>query len=88
MVELAPDRQPGSSGDNAVADLVAERFADIPAGAVTEQEFDGEFEGEEVSLRNVLLTLPGGAGSTVVVLAPRDSARGPGRPAAPPRPGS
>ena len=78
MVELAPDRQPGSSGDNAVADLVAERFADIPAGAVTEQEFDGEFEGEEVSLRNVLLTLPGGAASTVVVFAPRDSARGAG----------
>ena len=78
VVELAPDRQPGSSGDNAVADLVAERFADIPAGAVTEQEFDGEFEGEEVSLRNVLLTLPGGAGSTVVVFAPRDSARGAG----------
>ena len=78
VVELAPDRQLGSSGDNAVADLVAERFADIPAGAVTEQEFDGEFEGEEVSLRNVLLTLPGGAGSTVVVFAPRDSARGAG----------
>lgn len=78
VVELAPDRQPGSSGDNAVADLVAERFADIPAGAVTEQEFDGEFEGEEVSLRNVLLTLPGGAASTVVVFAPRDSARGAG----------
>jgi Peptidase family M28 len=78
VVELAPDRQPGSSGDNAVADLVAERFADIPAGAVTGQEFDGEFEGEEVSLRNVLLTLPGGAGSTVVVFAPRDSARGAG----------
>ena len=78
MVALAPDRQPGSAGDGAVADLVAERFAEIAAGAVTEQTFEGEFEGDEVSLRNVLLTLPGGAAGTVVVLAPRDSARGEG----------
>ncbi|MGH2986994.1 MAG: hypothetical protein ACRDLO_09950, partial [Solirubrobacterales bacterium] len=78
IVALAPDRQPGSSGDGAVADVVAERFAEIAAGAVTEQTFEGEFEGDEVSLRNVLLTLPGGAAGTVVVVAPRDSARGPG----------
>jgi hypothetical protein len=78
IVALAPDRQPGSSGDGAVADLVAARFAEIAAGAVTEQTFEGEFEGDEVSLRNVLLTLPGGAAGTVVVFAPRDSARGEG----------
>jgi hypothetical protein len=76
VVELAPERQPGAAGDNAVADLVAERFAAIPAGAVTEQAFEGEFDGDEVALRNVLLTLPGAAGGTVVVFAPRDSARG------------
>jgi hypothetical protein len=78
IVALAPERQPGSSGDGAVADLVAERFAEIAAGAVTEQTFEGEYEGDDVSLRNVLLTLPGGAAGTVVVFAPRDSARGQG----------
>jgi hypothetical protein len=78
IVAAAPERQPGSEGDEAVADLVVERFSEVAAGAVTEQEFDAEFEGEEVTLRNVLLTLPGDAGSLVVVFAPRDAARGEG----------
>ncbi len=74
----APVRTPGSEGDGRIADLVAERFAEIPAGAVSEQGFEAEFEDEQVSLRNVLLTLPGDGASTVVVLADRDSATGPG----------
>jgi hypothetical protein len=78
IVAAAPERQPGSEGDEAVADLVGERFSEVAAGAVTEQSFDAEFEGEEVRLRNVLLTLPGDAGSLVVVFAPRDAARGEG----------
>ena len=78
IVAAAPQRPPGSSGDEAVADLVADRFSEIAAGSVTEQGFEADFEGADVSLRNVLLTLPGDAARTIVVLAARDSARGPG----------
>ena len=78
IVAAAPQRPPGSSGDEAVADLVADRFSEIAAGSVTEQGFEADFEGADVSLRNVLLTLPGDPARTIVVLAGRDSARGPG----------
>ena len=37
IATTTPDREPGSEGDAAVADLVANRFGDIPAGAVSEQ---------------------------------------------------
>src|SRR6187455_2860988 len=55
IVNSAPDRSPGSPGDAAVADLVAARFDEVPAGAVTEQRFDTEVDDETRSLRNVLL---------------------------------
>ena len=42
---LAPEREPGSAGDEAIADLVAERFGEIRAGAVTEQAFEAELRG-------------------------------------------
>jgi hypothetical protein len=69
----APDRPPGSDGDNRVADLVADRFAAIEAGTSSEQQFDATFDGDDVSLRNVLLTLSGETDDTIVVLAARDS---------------
>jgi hypothetical protein len=78
VVELAPERQPGSEGDAATADLVADEFADVGAGKVSEQDFESEFDGEDVDLRNVLLTLPGNEARTIVVVAPRDTARGQG----------
>lgn len=78
VVALAPERPPGSAGDAAVADLVAERFGEVAAGSVAEQSFQASYEGEEVGLRNVLLTLPGDPERTVVVLAGRDSPEGPG----------
>jgi hypothetical protein len=78
IATTAPDRPPGSPGDSAVADLVVNRFNEIPAGAVREQRFDASVDGENVSLRNVLLTLPGDAGATVVIAAARDSAGAPG----------
>lgn len=74
----SPDRSPGSDGDTAVADLVAERFEEIPAGAVSEQTFEASYGGSEVELRNVLLTLPGEADSSIVIVAARDSATEPG----------
>ena len=79
IATTAPDREPGSEGDAAVADLVANRFGEIPAGAVSEQTFDTtDRNGDDVSLRNVLLTLPGDADRTIVIVAPRDSPNVPG----------
>ena len=78
IATTAPERSPGSPGDDAVADLVAERFDEVPAGAVAEQRFEADVDGEPESLRNVLLTLPGDAGATIVVAAGRDADPGPG----------
>lgn len=77
IANRAPDRTPGGAGDQATADYVAERFSEIPAGLVVEQEFETSFDGEDVTARNVWLTLPGDEPETIVVLAPRDSAAGP-----------
>ena len=78
IVGAAPVRTPGSEGDQAIADLVEKRFASVSEGQVTEQRFDHSFEGEDVELRNLILTLPGESARSVVVLAARDSASGPG----------
>jgi len=78
IADTAPEREPGSPGDDAVADLVVERFEDVPAGVVAEQRFEADHDGEEVTLRNVLLTLPGDERQTIVIVAARDSAVGPG----------
>jgi hypothetical protein len=77
IVATAPDRPPGSEGDNLVADLVAERFGEIEAGTSSEQQYESSFDGDDVGLRNVLLTLPGESDQTIVVLAARDSTHEP-----------
>jgi hypothetical protein len=76
IVQLAPQRAPGSVGDGAVADLVAARFAAIEGGQTTEQRFEGRFDGEEVDLRNVIFVRPGSAGGRIVLAASRDCAEG------------
>jgi hypothetical protein len=78
IVDAAPVRTPGSEGDGAIAHLVQKRFASVSEGQVAEQRFDHSFEGEDVELRNLILTLPGESARSVVVLAARDSASGPG----------
>jgi len=78
IVALAPDRTPGSSGDRATADLVQERFSAIEGGEVSTQSFDSSFDGEDVKLENVVLTLPGISDRTILIVASRDSAEGPG----------
>lgn len=78
IVELAPDRQPGSAGDRAVAELVRKRFAAIAGGEVATQGFSSTFDGEDVDLQNVLLTLPGASEEVLLIVAHRDSAEGPG----------
>jgi hypothetical protein len=78
ILDAAPVRTPGSEGDEAIADLVEKRFASVREGQVTEQRFDHSFDGEDVELRNLILTLPGESARSVLVLAARDSASGPG----------
>jgi hypothetical protein len=78
IVRTAPERPAGSPGDSAIADFVRARFDEVSGGTVSEQEFQAEVDGDDVSVRNVLLTLPGETARTVVVVAGRDSERGPG----------
>ncbi len=78
IVEQAPARTPGSAGDAQVAEMVEKRFRAIDDAQVAEQRFTGSFDGQDVSLRNLILTLPGTSSRSVVVLASRDSASGPG----------
>ena len=58
--------------------MVEKRFTSVSEGQVAEQSFDGSFDGKDVQLRNLILTLPGESPRSVVVLASRDSASGPG----------
>lgn len=78
LATRAPERQPGTDGDAAAAAIVAERFAEIPAGIVTEQEVESDYDGDEVALRNVVLTIPGEADGTIAIVAARASPSGPG----------
>ena len=60
IAAAAPERSPGSDGDAAVADLVAERFEEIQAGAVSRAGVRRRVRRRATSsLRNVILTLPG-----------------------------
>ena len=77
IVNTAPDRTPGSEGDSAVADMVADHFGEVTTGAVSQLRYEASYDGEDVDLRNVILTLPGETDSTVIVVAARDAARSP-----------
>jgi hypothetical protein len=76
IARIAPDRTPGSEGDQAAAELVAARFGAIQGGEVSEQRVESSFDGEDVELRNVILVLPGESEQRILVVARRDSARG------------
>jgi hypothetical protein len=78
ILDLAPERTPGSAGDRAVAGLVRERFGAIDGGQVATQSLSSSFEGTSVELENVLLTLPGERQEVLLVIAGRDSAEGAG----------
>jgi hypothetical protein len=78
ILDAAPVRTPGSEGDARVGDMVEKRFRAVTDGQVAEQRFGGSFDGRDVELRNVILTLPGASPQTIVVMASRDSASGPG----------
>jgi len=78
LIEEAPDRRPGSDGDDAAAEYLIDRFQAIEGGRVAEQRFNGEFDGDDVEMRNISLLLPGETDRTIAVLAHRDSAEGTG----------
>ena len=78
LVRVAPERRPGSEDAGAAADLVRNRFEGIASGSVAEQRFEGSVAGEDVELRNVLLTLPGASDRAILVLAERGSRAGTG----------
>lgn len=78
LAELAPSPQPGSDSDETLARLVAERFGQIGGVEVSEQTF--EADGDE--LRNVIAVLPGESERQIVLMAGRDTDRGPGGSAA------
>jgi hypothetical protein len=69
LQRLAPERRPGSAGDEAAADFVASRFRAVEGGEITDQHFDS-------SLRNVGLAIPGQSSERIVIAAPRDCAAG------------
>lgn len=78
ILNAAGERRPGGEGDAAVAEEVEGRFDEVTAGTVATQEFTESVDGEDADLSNVVLTLPGETDRTIVVMAARDSASGPG----------
>lgn len=78
LLAAAPEREPGSKGDEAAASFVRERFQGIAAGTPQDQRFTASVDGENTDLRNEAITLPGDSERVIMVMAPRDSASGPG----------
>jgi hypothetical protein len=78
ILTAAPEREPGSEGDATLAELVRERFSQIEGGELTEQAVESSHDGEDVTLPNLILTLPGTSQETLLVIAHRDSPDGAG----------
>jgi hypothetical protein len=78
LAESSPYPTPGSSADDALAEVVKNQFAAIDGATVSEQSFDGSFHDHTVHLRNLIATLPGESNRQIALIAPRDVARGSG----------
>jgi hypothetical protein len=78
LAESSPYPTPGSQADAALADVVKSHFAAIEGATVSEQRFDGSLRGHDVHLRNLIASLPGESNRQIVLMAPRDVARGSG----------
>ncbi len=78
ILRVAPTREPGSDGAAAAADLIRTDLEQIASGSVAEQRFDASVDGDDIELRNVLLTLPGTSDRAIVVVAGRGSRSGAG----------
>ncbi|MBA2521963.1 MAG: M28 family peptidase [Solirubrobacterales bacterium] len=78
IVARAPSREPGSEGDRIAAEVVRDAFSKIEGGEVATQDFSSKFRESDVDLQNVVLTIPGASDRTLLIVAHRDSAAGPG----------
>jgi hypothetical protein len=78
LARTAPNPRPGSEADRLLAEQVEDRFSSIPGAAVSEQRFDANFRGDDVELRNLIVTVPGESERQIALLAPRDAAEGTG----------
>src|SRR3954454_12830005 len=78
LAASAPTPTPGSESDRKLAEQVKTRFSAIDGATVSEQSFDGSFNGHGVHLNNLIATLPGDSNREVALIAPRDVAGGSG----------
>ena len=78
LARSAPDPRPGSEADEQLGELVRARFAAIDGLALSEQRFQGSFDGEDVELRNLIGVLPGQSDRQIALIACRDAAQGSG----------
>ena len=78
LATSAPYPTPGSAADQKLGDQVKSHFAAIDGASVSEQTFDGSFDGHDVHLRNLIATLPGESNRQIALIAPRDVGRGSG----------
>jgi acetylornithine deacetylase/succinyl-diaminopimelate desuccinylase-like protein len=73
-----PSPRPGSAEDEGLGEAVLERFKEISSIEVSEQRFTGDYDGDEVELRNLIGILPGPSERQVAVMAHRDVIEGTG----------
>jgi Peptidase family M28 len=73
-----PSPRPGSDADDGMAEAVLARFKEISSMEVSEQRFSGDYNGDEVELRNLIGILPGPSERQVAVIAHRDVLEGSG----------
>src|SRR5688572_33302693 len=76
LVQNHPEPRPGSEQNDELAELVESRFTSIPSAIVSEQRFEGSFNGDDVELRNLIVVLPGESDRQVALIAHRDAAAG------------
>jgi hypothetical protein len=74
----AADPRPGSDADEQLGELVKARFAAIDGLTLSEQRFEGSFDGDDVELRNLIGVLPGQSDRQIALIACRDAAQGTG----------
>ncbi len=72
IVRRAPDRRPGTGGDDRAADMVSRELGAIEGAVVSERSFSGDYDGEGVTMRNIVAVLPGTTNARIVIAAPRD----------------
>jgi hypothetical protein len=78
LAQSAPEPRPGSEANEQLGELVNARFSAIGGVTVSEQRFEGSFDGEDVELRNLIGVLPGESDRQVALIACRDATNGSG----------